>query len=223
MLYTSPVYSEARGSIGGVCYSRNRGGLYTRARAVPCDPNTSQQAAIRARVADLTSVWAAVLTGPERAAWDYYALQVPLPGPLGAPRNVGGLGMFIRSNVPRLQAGLARLDAAPIIFDLGTFTPPVIASVTAPSTASITFTAADLWHEVGGMMAILVSRGQNPSRNFFKGPYRFADAIISTDISPHALALPFVVAVGQRVFMQFRAQQPDGRTSYPFRLFGTAA
>lgn len=223
MKFKSQVYTEASGSIGGVTYSHNRGGMYTRARAIPVDPGSAFQLAIRAIVAALTSAWNDTLTAAQRTAWETYAANVLIPDRLGEPRNIGGIGQYIRTNVPRLQGSLSRLDDGPTVFNLGEFTAPAIASVTAPNTASITFTTGDAWHAAGGAMYILASRGVNPTLNYFKGPYRFADEILSADTSPHSVTLPFAVAAGQKVFFQFRAEQPDGRISLPFRLGAVAA
>jgi hypothetical protein len=224
MLFKSPVYSEASGSIAGITYSHNRGGQYTRARVVPVNPGTPFQQAIRAFVQSLTAAWNNLLTDPEREAWNTYAFNVPILGPLGEPRNIGGLAHYIRSNIPRLQAGGLQIDAAPIIFNLGQATPPV-ATITAPSTASIAFTNTDEWYTVGvsGIMAVYASRPRPASINYFKGPYRFMGYIMTPDVNPKVMTLPFVVAAGQRIFLQARANQTDGRLSYPFRFQDDAA
>lgn len=228
MKFKSPVYSETSGSIAGITYSHNRGGLYTRARSVPTNPNSPQQQAVRGFVASLTSAWHDTLTTTERAFWDWYAYYVPMPDKLGEPRNVGGIGMYIRSNVPRLQAGLDRVDQGPAIYNLGEFTAPEIVSVTAATgIASIGFTDADDWcDEDGSALLVLASRPQNVTVNYFKGPYRFAGLIegdaITPPTSPLPITLPFTVGVGVRVFFQFRVTRADGRLALPFRNFGTS-
>jgi hypothetical protein len=60
------------------------------------------------------------------------------------------------------------------------------------------------------------------SVNFFKGPYRYAGRIngaVSPPVSPQNVTWPFVVAVGQKVFAQFRCILADGRVSSTFRTF----
>jgi len=226
--FKSQVYTEASGSIGGVTYSRNRGGAYTRSRTVPVNPNSPEQQAVRGLVATLTSTWGNVLTAGQRDAWDFYAESVPLPDALGEPRNPGGLGMYVRCNVPRLQTTLARIDDAPGVFDLGVFTNPSVDSVDAAAdTIDVAFTNTDPWATaVGGGMLVYASRPKNPTINYFKGPYRFAGLVAGAAVAPTSPAtvdLPFPVVVGQRIFVQLRFSQVDGRLSLPFRLFGTAA
>lgn len=226
MLFTSQIISRGSGSIGGLTGSRNRGGNYFRARGMPTNPNTPFQQAIRSFMAQLSATWSSVLTQAARDKWDLYALNVPLPNALGEPINVGGIGMYQRTNVPRLQTTaveLPRQDVAPGTFDLGEFTPPVIVSATAATdTLSITFENTDEWaNEDDSAMLISISRPQNPGINFFKGPYRFADVIqgdsTTPPTSPAAIVSPFTFEVGQRVFVFIRVTRGDGRLSASFR------
>lgn len=223
MKFKSPVFSQASGSIAGITYSHNRGGLYVRARVVPTNPGSPFQMVIRGFVANLTSLWNNTLTAVERAAWDAYALAVPLLNTLGEPINVGGLAMYIRSNVPRLQAALPRVDVAPIIFNLGDFTNPTFDTFAAATNEfSVNFADTDDWaNEDDAAMLILGSRPQNPSVNYFKGPYRFAGLIagdaITPPTSPATLTSAFAFDVGQVVFLQARVTRADGRLTLPFR------
>ncbi len=220
--------AQASGSIGGTTYSRNRGGPYMRTRAIPVNPGTVFQSAVRAAMATLTARWGDTLTPAERAAWDTYALNVPLPNPLGQPRNVGGVGMYVRSNVSRIQAGSAIVDTAPIIQNLGEYTNPNIVSVTAATgIASVSFEETDAWcDESGSSMLCYAGRAQSATINFFKGPYRYAGAIEGDDTvpptSPLPITLPFPIAVGQQAFMRFVVTRVDGRLSADFRTVDTA-
>ena len=229
MKYKSEVYTQASGSIGGITYSHNRGGLYTRARAIPTNPNSVFQQAIRSAMGNLTSRWNNILTAAQRAAWDYYADQVNLTDKLGDQRNSGGVGMYIRSNVPRIQAALAVVDDGPTNYNVGEYTEPIIGVISSGGgTLSLAFTPADEWaNEDGAALLVGISRGVNPSRNYFKGPYRFAGMIegdaITPPSSPDSLTLPFAVAVDQKVFVKVNISRVDGRYSYTFRGFGVVA
>lgn len=229
MKIKSALFTEASGSLGGLTASRNRGGQYLRARAIPVNPNTPQQQAIRGFVANLTSLWNSTLSAAQRTSWDEYALNVPLPDPLGEPRNVGGLAMYVRSNVPRLQAALPRVDTGPEVFNLGPFTNPVFATFAAATQDfQVTFDNTDAWaNEDDSAMLVLGSRPQNDAINFFKGPYRFAGSIdgdaATPPTSPATIVNPFVFGVGQRVFVQARVSRADGRLTLPFRGNGLGA
>lgn len=229
MKFKSPVYSQASGSIAGITYSHNRGGMYTRARAIPTDPQSPQQMAIRGFVAALTSLWNNVLTGPQRVAWDTYADAVTLLNPLGEPINIGGLAHYVRSNVPRLQNGYGRVDDGPVIFNLGEFTPITVDALTAATKHfNLNFTEADDWvEEDGAGMYIASSRSQNPSINYFKGPYRLLGGIAGNSVAPETTPFDgdaaFPIVVGNRTFFQVRVSRADGRLSLPFRVNGIGA
>ena len=229
MLYKPLIGDQQSGSIGGITASHNRGGTYFRQRAIPVNPNTIFQQAVRGFMATLTSLWTDTLTPAERAAWDLYALNVLIPNRLGDPRNIGGLGQYIRSNVPRLQVGLARVDAAPIIFDLGPFTNPTFDTFVAISDVfNVNFTGGDDWvTEDGAAMLISSSRSTNPTINFFQGPYRAVAPILGDSGAPPASPVvtlaAFNIAVGNRTFIQIRVSRADGRLTLPFRGFGLGA
>lgn len=228
MKFKGTIIGEASGSYASNTFSHNRGGQYIRQRAVPVNPASSFQVAVRNTVAALTSGWLSTLTAAQRAAWDTYAVNVPIADTLGEPRNVGGLAMYVRTNVPRLQNSVARLDDAPTTFNLGSFTNPTLGTLSASAdTIAIAFTNTDAWAAaVGGFMFVYASRPFNASVNFFKGPYRSMGKIsgaASPPTSPATFSAPFPFAVGNRVAVQLRVMQVDGRLSAPFRLIGTGA
>jgi hypothetical protein len=217
------IAGEASGSVGALTFSHNRGGAYIRNRVIPVNPNTKEQQAIRGFVATLTSYWLNSLTALKRAAWDTYALNVPLLDSLGEPRNAGGLGMFVRSNVSRLQAAMPQQDDAPVIFNLGDYTAPVpgVASA-AGQTLSLAFENGDDWaNEDDSAMLVYLSRGMNASINYFKGPYRFADSVdgdsVTAPTSPQSIACPFPIAEDQKLGVKVNVTRADGRYSSPFR------
>lgn len=222
MLIDSGIVTRGSGSLGGLTLSRNRGGMYFRARAQPVNPNTPFQQRVRSAMALLSARWSSVLTKAELDAWDLYALNVPLPGPLGDLRNVGGLGMYQRTNVCRLntlEAELTVVDDAPGNFNLGEYTAPTIAGVSeVGQTAPVAFEVTDDWTaEVGSALLVYISRPTNASINYFKGPFRLAGAILGADpippTSPEPLDLPFPVLTGQQIFWQARVSRIDGRLS----------
>jgi hypothetical protein len=217
MLFKSSVYTQTSGSVGGLTYSHNRGGMYTRARRTPVDPNTPRQQGIKAAMGNLANRWVNTLTAVQRTAWDTYAFNVPLVGPTGDPRNVGGIGMYCRSNIPRIQTGLSIIDVAPIIWDVGNFTNPVTTYDDSAQTCSVAFTAADPWNLAGGAMLIYMGRAQNPTIQFYKGPFRYLGSVPGIGVSPVVLGPPlsYSAAVGQAVFTKIRVTYPDGRLTYP--------
>jgi len=218
MLFRSALISMASGSMAGMTASRNKGGAYLRSRVVPTNPGTEPQTAVRSYMAQLAALWNTTLTDAQRAAWTEYALNTPLINRIGDAKPISGMPMYVRCNVPRLQAGLDRVDAAPTVFGLGDFTAPGITSITgSTSVAIVTFEAADDWaSEDGAALLVLGSRGQNPTINYFKGPFQYAGSVegaASPPASPQNITIPFGLAAGQKAFLQFRVTRADGRLS----------
>lgn len=230
MKFKSTLLGQTSGSLDGTVFSRNRGGRYTRVRATPLNPNTPQQQVVRGLVGFLTSAWLNVLNPLQRAGWDTYALQVPLVDRLGEPRNVGGIAMYVRSNVPRQQQGESRIDDAPTIFNLGEFIPVTVTNLSeATQQLDVNFDpfGTDPWvSEDNAFMFIFHSRPQNASVNFFKGPYRFGTAIDGNaavpPVPPFQPTAVFPFVAGQRVFFRVAVSRADGRYSLDQRTFDLA-
>lgn len=219
MLFKSPVYSQASGSVAGLVYSHNAGGMYVRARATPTNPNSEPQQAVRDALRVLNDRWTFELTNVQREAWNNYAFNTPTLNRLGESTTKTGQNMYIRGNVSRLQAGLPVADAAPVVFDTGSFTEvgPLIADASA-DTISIGFSDLDAWaNEDDAAMLVYMGRPQNKTRNFGKGPFQLLTAILGDSgtppTSPVVAASLFPLAEPQKVFLQVRVTRADGRLS----------
>jgi len=221
--------ADIRGSIGGTVFSKNRYGSYSRNRTIPVNPGSAKQTKIRSTMGQIRNAWFGVLTPAQRAAWAVYAANVEVLNRLGESIKLTGWNMFARTNANLLYNDEAIVAAAPTEFSLAE----------ADSTLAITISAAqqqisvafdeemDWCDEVGSHLILYASRPQNPTVNYFKGPYQVAGKI-SGDAetppeSPVTMAVPFAVVEGQKVFAQARIVRADGRLSEPFRCVGTCA
>jgi len=222
MKFKSALVTQASGSIGGMTASRNKGGMYFRSRAMPINPNTPQQAQIRAYMATVALSWTNPTIGIDINGWQDYARNTPLLDSLGETRPIPALAMYCRSMVPRLQAGLDQLLAAPAIDTLSDTGYLWFSASEATQLITVNWLGDPEWTEdaAGGLM-LAVSRPQNQSINFFKGPYRYADIVLGDDIaaptSPQTFAPPFPFVEDDKLFVQARSTTADGRLSYPFR------
>lgn len=212
MLFKSAIMTQASGSLGGMTAARNRGGMYFRARAIPTDPNTPAQATIRAHMGALVQRWINTLTGTQRFGWNLYASNVPLTGPLGDPITVSGMNHYVRSNVPRLQLVTSIIDTAPGIFDTGTLSLPSVSNLSeAVQQLDVSFTDADGWNIADGHLLVQQSRPQNPTINYFRGPYQLGSTVNGMAVSPVTIPSVFPFVEGQRMFFRCRASYADGR------------
>ncbi len=218
MKFKSALVTQASGSIGGFTAGSNKGGLYLRARAIPTNPNSTAQQEARSAMTESVNVWTSVLTAAQREAWRTYAANTPVVDVFGDAKLLTGQQMYIRSNSPRLRQSKASVPAGPTTFNLGLFTAvSFTVSEAAPNDIVVTFTAADAWaNAVGAHLFIGISRGQNPSRDFFKSPFRqlgSIDGAATPPTSPATIASPFAYTEGQKVFAFIRASQDDARLS----------
>lgn len=222
------VVSAISGSIGGLVFAPNKGGVSIRARKTPVNPNTPQQQAVRTAMASLAVQWNNTLTPAERDAWETYAANVPIPNKIGSSILLSGISMYCRCNVPRIQAGLPQVDVAPTIYNIGDFSAPTFAYDSTNSEVDVTFVDTDDWvDEDDAAMLVYSSRQQAPSINFFKGPYRLAGSIAGDSVTPPttpaAVTAPFPCAATNRCFVKVSVTRADGRLSAPFRGFGVGA
>ncbi len=220
MLFTSQVISAASGSMGGITGSRNRFGMYFRARAVPVNPNTTFQQAVRTLLATFATRWATI-TQTQRDEWDVYASNTDVTNKLGQTVTLTGFMQYIRSNTARAQAGLSTIDDGPTTFGLPTFG-TIIAGFSAPAgipSMQLFFDDAEAWAlEDGGALMFSASRPFGPTIGFFNGPFRFWDVVLGSDTtSPTSPVVftdpPFPFVSQQKMALHARVCRADGRLS----------
>jgi hypothetical protein len=217
MKFKSALVTQASGSVGGATFAHNQGGLYIRARSIPVNPSTARQTVVRNALTSLSTAWVETLSDAQRQAWDLYASLVGIVGPLGDSRKIGAISMYNRCNVPRLQAGLTRIDTGPTDFTLGEASLVTLTSPSASLNVTVAYTGSNSW-ATGTSCGLLVylSTPQNPTINFFKGPYQYAGRITGSATgvaSPGIVVSPNPMVAGQKVFYRVLASYPDGRLS----------
>jgi hypothetical protein len=104
MKYLPTLWSNARGSIGGTTYSQNRGGLYTKTRKTPSNPQSPLQQASRQAMAYCDAAWSGTLSQSERNSWILYGQTNPVRNTLGNTVVLSGLQIFLRVNIPLVMA-----------------------------------------------------------------------------------------------------------------------
>jgi hypothetical protein len=222
MLFKSQVYTQVSGSVGGVTYTHGPGGLIARARSTPVNPNTTYQQEVRSWMSALATRWQDTLTAAQRAAWEVFATNMPVINRLGEQIYISGISMYVRCNLPRLQAGLDYVDDGPTTYVQPTFTINDLTFSASADTCVVTFDNTEDWaNEDDAAMLVYCSRPLAPTINYFKGPYRYADLIagdaVTPPTSPAAITLPFPCEAGQKLFARIRVVRADGRLSPSFR------
>jgi len=210
---------QASGSIAGNTFARNRFGNYMRARTKPINPRSSRQSFARSAMMQLAEYWRlTTMSQAERDAWETYADAVNWQNALGEVIHLTGFQHFMRSNARILKCGGEIIEAGPTILSLpGADTTLAITASAGSQELSVTFDNTEGWaNEVGGYLAVYMGLPQNPTRNFFGGPYRFAEAILgaaSPPSSPATMTAPFVLVEGQKIWTKASIVRLDGRCS----------
>lgn len=226
MKFRPTIGSDLSGSLAGITASHNTSGVYFRVRAVPTNPNSVSQQAVRSAMSNAHVAWLA-LGQAVKDAWNAYAAGTPVLDRIGASIHLTGRAMYLRDYVLRTIGGATLPPVTVSTMGLSNLTTPV-ATVTAPATGSIAYTNTDQWAiTTGGFLFIFASQGKGVGVNFFKGPYRWCGRVTGNTAvpptSPAAIGLPFNVQAGQRVFFRCIASDSEGRLSLPAFLFDLSA
>lgn len=113
--FAAPL-AAARGTIGGLVFSKNKAGPYVKQWAPPSQPRTQQQTAQRSRLAKIPGLWTA-LSAAQRTAWDVFA-DLPaqeLINSLAETYTISGFAWFGKTNIRLLKIGRATTTATPVI------------------------------------------------------------------------------------------------------------
>lgn len=219
MKFRSSLMDGASGSLNGMTASRNRAGQYLRSRAIPVQPNSPSQQAVKANFAYLANYWISTLTPLQRTGWTAYGNAVAMTDALGQTHYLTGQQQFIRTNTVALQCGLAVKAEAPSINDIGEA--PIglsLAIVAEATTGTLTWTAGQDWAaSTSARLVIQTAEPQNGTINFFKGPFRF-DQALAGSATPITSATPdfeLPVFAGSKGFCRVRVLRSDGRLSTP--------
>lgn len=168
------IVAEARGSVGGVTFARNRYGAYARNRTKPVDPASSTQQEYRARMSAAVVAWRN-LTATQRDAFNAKALVTDFVNGLGEAIHPTGMALFIRGFNLLDIAGLAQVTTPPVT--------PIIDE----AQSTLTYTAdPGLQHNTtvadwptGATMLLWHTRNLSNSTYYYKGPYIFQISLLA--------------------------------------------
>lgn len=219
---------DARGSIAGNVFSRNRYGNYMRARTKPVNPQSVRQSAIRALMALISQAWFAVVSIAQRADWAVYASNVPETNKLGEVIRLSGFNQYVKSNLAAQNAGLPAIADGPSVFTKPGEDPTYAAVISeATQTIANTFDATADWaNEDDAGLIVQMGIPQNDSIEFFDGPWRHAGTILGDSVTPPVtgdpVTAPFPVVANQKIFTRARIIRADGRLGDWFRSIALA-
>jgi hypothetical protein len=147
------------GSINYRTASRNRNGQYLRARAIPVQPRTTAQLAVRGYLS-LNAQTFGSLTKVQQAAWATYADLHPRTDALGQSSPMTAAQAYGSvNNVLRLQ-GLTTVATPPTAPDFTAFVPGTLSST------ALSITLTGYIRPATGQIAIYATRPVGNGRNF---------------------------------------------------------
>jgi hypothetical protein len=175
-LIKSAMLSTISGSVGGMTFSRARGGAYVRNRTVPINPRTALQETIRGLFGSVSSL-VSELTAEQVDAWRVYAHLFPQTNRVGDTYYPSWRQMFQTLNMNLIIAGESTILNPPTDTSLPSFpdTPPALTvnvdggaidalNITVPTSASDIVCAMQL------SPPLTASSGQS-YRNRMRGPW----------------------------------------------------
>jgi len=154
------VVGAVSGKIGGVVYSRNRGGAYVRAWAHPTTSTSDQALTAKGFLTNTSQAWAAI-TPAQREAWRGWAQNNPVTNRIGNKVVLGGNAAFVGINCRLLQAGASAvldpptaatpsaLDSLSATFDIGAGTTALTFTQTPLGATEKLWIVAAVWKNAG--------------------------------------------------------------------------
>jgi hypothetical protein len=171
----SHIFSNMRGSVGGITYSTNQyDQIIGRARTIPVQPNTNPQQEMKAAFAYYAAQWRNE-TALNRSNWERYANTVNFSGPLGT-YQVGGRQLYCGN----LAANLVAVERSGIAHGFGTSAPAGDGFVNLEKVALTHLSSAGTGFAVAitppdgyadCFCAIQISSPLSQTINYYKGPF----------------------------------------------------
>ena len=127
MKYIGLLSSAASGKLGGIVASHNRGGTYFRHHAIPTQPRTAAQRAVRNALAAYSSAFKS-LTAAQISGWNALGSTVTLKSKLGTTYHPTGQQLFVSCN-----KHLSEINISTVLT-----TAPTIPTIPAISTFAVT-------------------------------------------------------------------------------------
>lgn len=219
MLATFVLPTQPAGSIGGLTMYKHGDTFAVRARAYPKRVRSNAHTAVMSIIGALSMNWEIQLTGTDRLGWGTYAFNSPLTDAYGNPRYIRGYAQYMRSNRPRLQHGLPRIDLPPTVFDYPAYTLPTYDIPAGNATVNVNYDTSDAWaNEDGGAMFLWASTAISPTRNRPPEVYTPIGLIAGSSLIPPVPPVPFALpawlaTVKQTIFIRSSVTRADGRLS----------
>jgi hypothetical protein len=219
-----PTVGQVSGRIGGIVYSRNRGGAYIRNGAIPTLSSTPYAVAAKARLADYSKLWAD-LTSVQKLAWKNWAVQNPVVNRLGHQITLSGHMAFVQLNVVISNAQGTLISDPPVVAPPSSLITLSATYDIGAGTTNLVFTPSPLG--ASECLEVWAAVSDNPGVAYVENLYKqiVVSAVATTspqDWSTFVAARFGTLIVGQQVFFRiYVVDQDTGLKSAPKVTNGT--
>ncbi len=213
--FSSTVFDELRGSLGNVVGSRSAQGGTVRKRAVPKNPKSAAQTAVRNAFAASSKAWR-TLTEDQRTAWHNLGRQMTVTNSLGGKAPLTGAQAHTSLNGVVATFGGAPISDAPGAPDSIPALPTVtlVASRTGSATGPFSLVLQSAAYT--GKAQVYASPAVSAGRNTFgKGSYHLLEVVDGLSPGSTALTAAYVAkygtpAVGTKIAVELVAVSANG-------------
>jgi hypothetical protein len=222
------IVSEIRGKIASTVFTKNKAGASIRNRVTPINRRSSNQTAVRQRLASLSAQWRG-LTEAERTSWNAAGASFPQTDNLGQTIFLTGEQIFVRCNSNLILTGNSQITSAPTptSFDVLSFT-----SLTVTADDGVVSLAFAPTVPAGYEMVVRATAPVSPGKSFISdSAFRFIKSIAPAATSPQALTSEYAAVHGsltnstdQKIFAEmYLVEQASGLAGIAVRGFGVVA
>jgi hypothetical protein len=204
---------QLSGSVGGVTYSRGRGGAICRVKVAPTQPDTPAQVIQRGRMAGISKLWAGSVDEPKKRAWNQRSKEHPYRNAFGDAHELSGFGYFVQMNLDSMTSGETVVDTPPI-YQIETALTAMTFTITNKATRTITIVWAAEGETEFCHVVLRVANNVSPGVSFVKNLYRIATVTPVDMASPLIVALPESVGeltTGRKLFVQMSLFDANSR------------
>lgn len=183
-ILTTAIVADIRNKLNGSVFSKNRYGSYVRTKVTPVNPQTSEQQAVRNRLAILSAGWRG-LTQAQRDSWINAAPSFPYTDIFGNVKILSGNALYVALNTNLLNTGNLVIQTAPTpqaISNLGIDSLTAAAGTPALS-LDLTQAAVPSGHSMVVQATPLIPQGISFVKN------RFRQIVVKTGLSSSPIDL----------------------------------
>jgi len=215
------------GTIGGITFSRNKGGPYIRSWGNSPNQRKTLQNLQRSYIAGMAAAWRAC-TAAQRTAWNVYAALVAqqLTNSLGQTYFASGFAWFTSMNTNRLHRGIAINFPAPVLAR-----PAAVAVTTyqygslSNGNCSINWSAGTFPGTLNVVVHMRVERGIGnlvPTGPFIYVAFDNTPDLQGINFTANAIARTGFPVLNAIAFYRLFAENAEGRRSTPTQGFAQA-